>query len=70
MGGACSIHGRIMRRVYKIVAGKPNIRRNHLDHQDGNRMTLKVRFVYCFSLTQDGRHWRALVNTVLNLPIY
>jgi hypothetical protein len=63
------------RNVYRVLVGKPE-GKNHLKDQDvdgrmGSKWTLErlVGGVEWIHLAQDRDHWRAVVNTVMNLRV-
>jgi hypothetical protein len=72
MGWACSTNGET-RNAYRILVGKPEekrpLGRPRRRWVDNIKIDLRESW-YCMhwiNLAQDRDHWRALVNTVMNL---
>jgi hypothetical protein len=64
------------RNVYRVLMGKPEgkrpLGRPRYRWEDGIRMDLREigwRSVEWIQLAQDRDRWRAVVNTVMNLPV-
>jgi hypothetical protein len=61
------------RKVYKVLVGKPEgkrpLGRPSRGWEDGIRMDLGWESVEWIQLAQDRGRWRALVDTVMNLPV-
>jgi hypothetical protein len=75
MGGACSTNGE-KRNAYRILVCKPEgkrpLERPRRRWVDNIKMDLRVigwDGVDWIHMAQDRDHWRALVNTVLNLRV-
>ena len=75
MGGARSTYGgRETRGVYRVVVGKPEVKRPpgrpKNRWEDNIKMDLQdvgCGGMDCIDLAQDRERWRALVNAVMNL---
>jgi hypothetical protein len=75
MGGPCSTNGE-KRNAYKLLVGKPDRkrplgrpRRRWVDNIGMNLGKVGWSDVDWIGLAQDRNRWRALVNSVLNLPV-
>jgi hypothetical protein len=75
MGGACSTNGE-KRNAYRILVAKREgnrpLGRPRLRWEDNIKMDLREIGWGCMDwtdLAQDRDHWRALVNTVMNLRV-
>jgi hypothetical protein len=75
MGGACSTNGE-KRNAYRILVGKPEVKiplgRPRCRWGDNIKMDLREvgwGVMDWMDLAQDRDHWRALVNTVMNLRV-
>jgi hypothetical protein len=75
MGRACSTNGE-KRNVYRILVGKPEGMRplGRLRHRWVDNIKMDLRGIgWCdmdwIDLSQYRDHWRALVNTVMNLRV-
>jgi hypothetical protein len=75
MGGACSTNGG-KRNAYRILLGKPDPvvslgrpRRRWVDNIILDLREIGWDGVDWIDVAQDRDHWRALVNTVLNLRV-
>jgi hypothetical protein len=75
MGRACSTNGK-NRNAYRILVGKPEgkrpLRRPRRRWKDNIKMDLREigwGGVDWIDLARDRDHWRALVNTVMNLRV-
>jgi hypothetical protein len=69
------MHGE-KRDVYMVLMGKPEgkrpLGRSRCRWEDNVKMGFREIGLYCMewiNLTQDRDHWRALVNTVMNLRV-
>jgi hypothetical protein len=76
MGRACSTNGGEKRNAYRILVGKPEgkkpqeiPRRRCVDNIKVDLTEIGWDGVDWIDMAQDRYHWRALVNTVLNLRV-
>jgi len=74
IGGACGAYGG--RGVHRVLVGKPEgkrpLGRPRLSWEDDIKMDLQEVGGGCedwMELVQDRDRWRALVSTVMNLPV-
>jgi hypothetical protein len=76
MGGACSTYGGEGRCIYRVLVGKPEVKRplgrNRRKWEDNIKMDLQK--VGCggmdwIDLAQDRDKWWALVNAVMNFRV-
>jgi hypothetical protein len=75
MGRECSTNG-AKRNVYVVLVGKPGgrrplrrPRRRWVDNSKMNLGGIEWDSMDWIDLAQDKDHWRALVNTVMNLRV-
>jgi hypothetical protein len=75
MGGTCSFHGE-MRNAHKVLVGKPEEKRTLRISRRWWEDNIKVELreiwfggVDWTHLSQVVDKWRALINTVMNLPV-
>ena len=76
MGGACSTYERERRSVYKVLVGKPEVKRPpgrpRLRWEDNIKMPLQEvgrGDMDWIDLAEDGDRWLAVVKAVMNIRI-